>query len=90
MNFLVSYQQLHCEIAFPTFIVEALVLLVGDIILNDVFLVSVNQLFDIVKGLGVAEPFRPQLLVDSRALLTVVRVYHRDHVLLVLIFLELV
>lgn len=90
MDFLVGNQQLHCEVALPALVKEAFVLLVWHIILYDILLVGVNELFDVIECLGVAEALGPYLLMDILSLVAVVRIYERHYELLVLIFLELV
>lgn len=56
----------------------------------DILLVGVNELFDVIECLGVAEALGPYLLMDILSLVAVVRIYERHYELLVLIFLELV
>lgn len=90
MDFLVSDQQLHRKITLSTLVEEALVFLVRDIVLNDVFLIGVYELFDVIESLRVSEALGPYLLMDILALIAIVGIYQRHYEFLVLVFLELV
>lgn len=85
-----SDQQLHRKITLSTFVKEAFIFLVRDIILDDVFLIGVNELFDVIECLWVSEALGPYLLMNILPLIAIVGIYQRHYEFLVLVFLKLV